>query len=132
MTRRQTNKMKPSGNQTTKTGDDPQADKTTSLHTTHKPLSRTHAQRLSTGDTTTKPGDTMQQKNEEPWLQQYTQWTFEQMHSQIYPIVEKILENKMHRDHPFRIKGRQLQGTGNKYPMTKNTVEDKITNMTKL
>jgi hypothetical protein len=74
-----------------------------------------------TGDTTMPTGAQAQRKRDGPWLQQYTQWTFEQLHSQIYPIVEKILEDKMFREHPFRIKWRQLQGTGNKYPMMKNS-----------
>jgi hypothetical protein len=54
-----------------------------------------------------------------PWLQQFMPWTFDKLHSQLYSIVEYILK-KTYRDHPFKLKWKELQDPAFKYPLSEN------------
>jgi hypothetical protein len=54
-----------------------------------------------------------------PWLQHFTPWTFDELHSQLYSIVEYILKNTYH-DHPFKLKWKELQDPAIKYPLSEN------------
>jgi hypothetical protein len=115
-------KAKAGGTHTTRTGETANVDGTSPLQPTQKQPNRAPHTYTSTMQTrVSKEPDLTHQPNKQPWLQIYTQWTFEQMHLQLYPIVENILKSKLNREHPFQTKWRQLQAAGNKYPMTKNS-----------
>jgi len=58
----------------------------------------------------------------EPWLTQYTAWTFNDLHAQVFRIIDYITQQSIYRDHPFTAKWRTLKdNVKNKYPMTATT-----------
>jgi hypothetical protein len=53
----------------------------------------------------------------EPWMQRYSTYTFEQLHTQVYKFIDQIVSQDLHATHPQVIRWKQLHETSRKYPM---------------
>lgn len=77
---------------------------------THRTLSTTEIPMMH--DTLTNNG-----KTDEPWMQRYSTFTFEQLHNQIYSYIDRVISQPINQNHPFIIWWNQLTSNSQKYPM---------------
>lgn len=61
---------------------------------------------------------TIENENGTVWLQRYTPSTFNKAHSQIYPLIQDILQKPENQSHPFQAKWQKLHSNDHKPSMT--------------
>jgi hypothetical protein len=88
-----------------------------SLQKSKNPENRTGAQ--SKTENADSKNTIKADEHEDLWLTQYTQWTFQELHSKVYQIVEHIAKQQAYQSHPFLVKWRSLKNRV-KYPMAQD------------